>query len=137
MGSGRTDSTTADLFSTASPFEPSSSLASETPNATASARHVLPKNLHVAIRYLGEKELEQLAAAVLLEQARRGIKPAAAGTSHRKQRIEAVEAHLTTGKLNVIRAAFKAGVKPAQIAKQLGVSLPDVRQALILNEQKS
>jgi DNA-binding transcriptional regulator LsrR (DeoR family) len=38
--------------------------------------------------------------------------------------------HRTPGKVNAIRAAFKAGVKPPQIARQLGLSQSDVRKAL-------
>jgi len=37
---------------------------------------------------------------------------------------------LTTGKLNAVRAAFKAGVKPLAIARQFGISQSDVRKAL-------
>jgi hypothetical protein len=45
-------------------------------------------------------------------------------------KIEAAAVHLTPGKLNAVRAAFKAGVKPAQIARQFGLCQSDVRQAL-------
>jgi hypothetical protein len=37
---------------------------------------------------------------------------------------------LTTGKLNAMHAAFKAGVKPSAIARQFGISQSDVRKAL-------
>ena len=37
---------------------------------------------------------------------------------------------LTTGKLNAVLAAFKAGVKPSAIARQFGISQSDVRKAL-------
>jgi transposase-like protein len=37
---------------------------------------------------------------------------------------------LPQGKLNAIRAAFKAGVTPSQIARQFGVSQSDVQRAL-------
>jgi transposase-like protein len=37
---------------------------------------------------------------------------------------------LTTGKLNAVRAAFKAGVKPSAIARRFGISQSDVRKAL-------
>jgi hypothetical protein len=47
-----------------------------------------------------------------------------------KRRIEAAVVHLTPGKLNAVRAAFKVGVKPSQIARQFGLSQSDVRQAL-------
>jgi DNA-binding transcriptional regulator LsrR (DeoR family) len=32
--------------------------------------------------------------------------------------------------VNAVRAAFKAGVKPSQIARQFGLSQSDVRKAL-------
>jgi hypothetical protein len=38
--------------------------------------------------------------------------------------------HLTPGKMNAVRAAFKVGVKPSQIARQFGLPQADVRQAL-------
>jgi hypothetical protein len=37
---------------------------------------------------------------------------------------------LTPAELNAVRAAFKVGVKPLQIARQFGWSQSDVRQAL-------
>ena len=37
---------------------------------------------------------------------------------------------LTTSKLNAVRAAFRAGVKPRQIGRQFGLSDADVRKAL-------
>jgi hypothetical protein len=37
---------------------------------------------------------------------------------------------LTTGKLNAVRAVFKAGIKPSAIARQFGISQSDVRNAL-------
>ena len=52
----------------------------------------------------------------------------------RPQRRQAPAKHgvgsLTTGKLNAVRAAFKAGVKPSAIARQFGISQSDVRKAL-------
>jgi hypothetical protein len=53
-----------------------------------------------------------------------------------KPRIEAPALHLTPGKLNAVRAAFKAGVKPSQIARQFGLSQSDVRQALASNASR-
>jgi hypothetical protein len=44
--------------------------------------------------------------------------------------IEAAAVHLAPGKLNAVRAAFKAGVKPSQIARQFGLSQSDVRKVL-------
>ena len=53
-------------------------------------------------------------------------KPIADAKSQRRQ--EAGEGSLTTGKLNAVRAAFKAGVKPSAIARQFGISQSDVRR---------
>jgi len=43
---------------------------------------------------------------------------------------------LTTGKLNAVRAAFKADVKSAAIARQFGISQTDVKKALAGESQK-
>ncbi|MFY9953935.1 hypothetical protein [Bradyrhizobium sp.] len=129
MGSGRTGSTeTPDLFSTASPEE----TASRAPKPTASLRHALPKDLPAAIKYLNDQELEQLFAAVIAEQQRRGKKQTAPGKSLSK-RVEEPSTTLTIGKLNAVRAAFKAGVTPSKIAKQFGIPRADVRK-VIANE---
>jgi hypothetical protein len=71
-----------------------------------------------------------LLAAAVAEQRRRGRKPAVPVEPPDKQRIEAAVVHLTPGKMNAVRAAFKVGIKPAQIARQFGLSQSDERQAL-------
>jgi hypothetical protein len=37
---------------------------------------------------------------------------------------------LTQGKLNVVRAAFKAGITPSKIARQFGISQSDIRKGV-------
>jgi hypothetical protein len=91
-------------------------------------RHVLPKDLPAAIKQLNDQELDRLLAAALAEQKRRGREPA--GSIEPSNKIEGTAVHLTPGKLNAVRAAFKVGVKPSQIARQFGLSQSDVRQAL-------
>jgi hypothetical protein len=93
-------------------------------------RHVLPKDLPAAIKQLDDQELDRLQMAVLAEQKRRGRKPAVSGETPDKPQIEAAAVHLTPGKLNAVRANFKAGVKPSQIARQFGLAQSDVRKAL-------
>jgi hypothetical protein len=44
--------------------------------------------------------------------------------------VEAISPPLPQGKLNAVRAAFKAGVTPARIAREFGISQQDVRKAL-------
>jgi transposase-like protein len=54
----------------------------------------------------------------------------------RKRRIKEVAPPLAQGKLNAVRAAFKAGVRPSRIAREFGVSLSDVRKALASDEKR-
>ena len=45
-------------------------------------------------------------------------------------------AGLTQGRVNAVRAAFKAGITPARITRQFGLSLADVRKALSSDEPR-
>jgi hypothetical protein len=113
MPTRRSAETTPDLFSappTAKAPEPSAS------------RHLLPKDLAGALKRLDSAELDALLAAVTTEAERRGRLPPSTATPS--------AATLTTGKLNAVRAAFKAGVKPSAIARQFGISQSDVRKVL-------
>jgi predicted DNA-binding protein (UPF0251 family) len=74
--------------------------------------------------------LDRLLEAAVAEQRRRGRKRAESVEPPDNRRTEAAVVHLTPGKMNAVRAAFKAGVKPSQIARQFGLSQADVRQAL-------
>jgi predicted DNA binding protein len=83
---------------------------------------LLPKDLAGALKRLDSAELDALLAAVTTEAERRGRLPPSTATPS--------AATLTTGKLNAVRAAFKAGVKPSAIAQQFGISQSDVRKVL-------
>jgi hypothetical protein len=83
-----------------------------------------------AIKQLGDQELDRSQAAALAEQRRRGRKPAESVEPRDNRRIEAAAIHLTPGKMNAVRAAFQAGVKPSLIARQFGLSQSDVRRAV-------
>ena len=138
MGSDRAQSTKPDLLSMTSDRHPvSSSAASHTPPfAVSSPRYVLPRDLPSAIKQLDDQELDRLLAAVLAEQKRRGGKSRAANQPSQKHRVEPAGVCLTTGKLNAVRAAFGAGIKPTQIARQFGLSETDVRRAMASDEKK-
>jgi hypothetical protein len=100
-------------------------------------RHFLPRDLAGALKRLDDAEIDALLAAVTTEAERRGRlppspakeKPAADAKS------QAPVGSLTTSKLNAVRAAFKAGVKPSAIARQFGISQSDVRKVLAAEEQ--
>jgi hypothetical protein len=132
MGSGRSTPSIPDLFSTTH-REAASLLATSSPptadNAASSPRHVLPGDLPAAIKQLSDQELDQLQTALTAEIHRRGKKPPA----HQKAvyaRAESQSVSLTPGKLSAVRAAYKAGVTPAKIARQFGIPQSDVRKVL-------
>ena len=147
MGRDRGEQATPDLFSTEtardgspSPIKP---IPATQPTADASSqRHVLPKNLRTAVKYLSDAELDLLHAATLEEMGRRGrlpaidqtTKPSArTGKSFSGRQVEAAPLSLTRGQINAVRAAFKAGIKPRLIARQFGISQSDVRKVLASN----
>jgi len=145
MGSSRARSTTPDLFSTTSatlPLSPSvntppSSPATKDGGATGSSpSYGLPTNLPNALSHLDDDQLDRLLAAVHAEQQRRGKKLSVPDEPSRKQSNKEVAPPLAQGKLNAVRAAFKAGVRPSRIARQFGISLPDVRRALASDPSK-
>ena len=145
MPTRRPAETTPDLFSvpsTVTAAGPSAVPKSKArPDSLASQqRHFLPKDLAGALKRLDDVEIDALLAAVTAEAERRGRRPpspvkekpvADAKPQRRQEAGEDGTVSLATGKLNAVRAAFKAGVKPSAIARQFGISQPDVRKALM------
>jgi hypothetical protein len=78
-------------------------------------RYIFPQDLDTAIKHLDDQELDRLVSAALEERARRK-RPILPEQGQRKQHAETVAVSLPQGKLNAVRAAFKAGVTPARIA---------------------
>ena len=144
MHSGRTRSTPADLFSTASarvPLSPAvnappSSPTTDDVGAASSQSYALPKNLSSALGYLDDDQLNRLLAAVIAEQRRRGKEVPGSDKSPRKAVVKMVAPPLPQGKLNAIRAAFKAGFTPSRIARQFRISKSDVKKALASDPSK-
>ncbi len=97
--------------------------------ATGSLRYVLPKDLDAAIKRLDDQQLERLALAVLEERTQRK-RLSSPGNQQQRLKAESPTSSLPQGKLNAVRAAFKAGVTPARIAREFGLSHADVRNAL-------
>ena len=78
-----------------------------------------------------DAEIDKLLSAVTTEAQRRGrLRQPQAEPTGRRTAIKEISHGLTKGKLNAVRAAFKAGVKPSAIARQFGISQSDVRNAL-------
>jgi len=100
----------------------------EPDNSASQTRYLLPKDLAGALKRLDDIEVDALLAAVTSEAERRGRLPRASAS--RAPRLEDAGGSLTKSKLNAVRAAFKAGVKPSAIARQFGISQADVRKTL-------
>ena len=100
----------------------------------SSRRHVLPGNLDTAIKQLDNEQLDRLFSAVVAEQKRRGKR--LPNFDERTRRNEPSPPPLTSGQMNAVRAAFKAGVTPLRIARQFGLSQADVKKALACNNAK-
>src|SRR5438045_1733554 len=135
MGSGTNRSIKDDLFSLdQSPASNSVSqnerdslpLQADEPAREAPSTYQLPRNLPNALSHLDDDQLERLLSAVNVEFERRGKKASIRQKIERKPGVEDGAPPLAFGKLNAIRAAFKAGAKPSAIAKQFGVSQADV-----------
>ena len=146
MGNGSEPSTKADLFSPQQSRN-SSSLSADKPKSSpshtdeavvaSSQSYALPQNLPSALRYLDDDQLARLLAAVLAEkQARGGKALPVSDQPSRKKAIKEVAPPLAFGKINAVRAAFKAGVTPSRIARQFGISQSDVRKALAGDQSK-
>jgi hypothetical protein len=147
MGRDPAERTPPDLFPTVT------ASALPAPKATTeseSRRYVLPKNLHNAVKHLSDGELDLMHAATLEELKRRGRTPKSAETDlparpdltkiqsppTKTAKLNAAEVSLTRGQVNAVRSAFKAGITPSRIAREFGIPLSDVRQALARDETK-
>ena len=86
----------------------------------------------VALKRLDNAEIDALLAGVTTEAKRRGRLPPSPAKEPQTRQGSAEDGagSLTSGKLNAVRAAFKAGVKPSAIARQFGISQSDIRKAL-------
>jgi DNA invertase Pin-like site-specific DNA recombinase len=104
--------------------------------ATSNTRHILPGDLPNAIKQLEDHEFDRLLSAVLAEQKRRGKTSGEPNATSHKGPVKTTASSLTAGKANAVRAAFKAGVRPSQIARAFGVSQADVRKALASHAAK-
>ena len=123
--------------------------------APPSRRVVLPKDLPAAMRHLDDRELDLLLRAANDEARRRGgfaegrdafLDATGAGLARkeaspprsqtRQRKIKLAASPLTQGRVNAVRAAFKAGITPARIARQFGLSQTDVRKAISSDEPR-
>jgi hypothetical protein len=102
-------------------------------------RHFLPKDLPNAVKHLTDGELDRLLAVSIDEAKRRGRLPPSfqpnprnnsRQSSTEKRQSTTATVTLTRGQMNAVYAAFKAGIKPSQIARQFGIAQSDVHKVL-------
>jgi hypothetical protein len=158
MGRDPTERHTPELFPTSTTRDASALPAPKAATESEPQRYVLPKNLPNALKHLSDGELDLLHATTLEEMKRRGRTPQGIETglqtlrhrfdiraelpkrlppTEKRQHVDIAQAPpLAQGKLNAVRAAFKAGVTPSRIAKQFGISQSNVRKALASDETK-
>ena len=110
------------------------------PDMSAPPRIALPSDLAASLRHLDDVELRRLLDAVTTEVNRRNqdasvsipskdaSSPAKQARERRGQAISVED--ITEGKATLIRVAFGAGLKPAAIARTVGVSLSLVNRVL-------
>src|SRR5688572_8521508 len=137
--------TTPDLFSAAVVDGRRTEALSDRSAKSVEHRYILPGDLGAALTKLGDDELKILANAVEAEVRRRRLELPAHVKEDIKAKTDPVTPvairrdrlatkprtpSLTQGRINAIRAALKAGVKPSMIARQFGVSQSVVRRVL-------
>jgi hypothetical protein len=131
-------------------LEPSSRAPSLSPiDAPSPARVTLPSDLSGSLKYLDDAQLQTLIEAVTVEIDRRNqgasksetATAAATGTSSQGQSVTFRDKKtrgidgFPEGTANLIRASFRAGVKPAAIARTFRISQSLVNRILSATEK--
>jgi hypothetical protein len=99
-------------------------------DAPAPARVTLPSDLPGSLKYLDDAQLHEIAPAAPSESSSQG--QSAAGRNKRASGFD----EIPEGKANLIRASFKAGVKPAAIARTFRISQSSVNRVLSAVEKR-
>jgi hypothetical protein len=131
-------------------LEPSSRAPSLSPiDAPSPARVTLPSDLSGSLKYLDDAQLQRLLEAVTVEIDRRNqgapkdetVTAAATGTpsqgqsaAFRNKKTRGID-EFPEGTANLIRASFRAGVKPAAIARTFRISQSLVNRILSAAEK--
>jgi DNA invertase Pin-like site-specific DNA recombinase len=115
-------------------------------DAPLPARVTLPSDLAGSLKYLEDAQLQRLIEAVAIEMDRRrqgtsGKKAAAAEATRTSSEGQASDRkireinEIPEGRANLIRASFRAGIKPATIARTFRLSRSLVNRVLSSTEK--
>jgi hypothetical protein len=116
---------------------------SERQNHSPSARVTLPSDLSGSLKSLDDAQLQRLVEAVTVEIDRRnqsapknetGTSSRGQSGAIRNQKTRGIDG-FPEGTANLIRASFRAGVKPATIARTFRMSQSSVNRILSATEK--
>ena len=94
-------------------------------------RTVLPQNLAASLRHLPEQDIVRLAEAVNIEMQNRGLSsPKQRNQVPEKNKPDPVLSQLTRSQISLIRSSIQAGVKPAALSRQFGLTRAQITAAL-------
>jgi len=116
------------------PDKPKSTAIPASPaDVTDAQRRLLPHDLGRALQYASDEELKELREAVQQEMKRRNLpldpRPEAA-VKNKPSKADHPGHDLTRSQISIVRASIQAGVKPAVLARQFGISLAAIRAVL-------
>ena len=109
--------------------------------------HLLPNDLANSLTFISDQDFKILASAVDRERNRRqkaldGPEPAESPTRVRQKPYLTSSQNnprdpqpLTKARINALRAAIKAGVKPTALVRQFGISLTTLQHALTADRE--
>lgn len=122
------------------PDKPKSTAIPASPaDVTDAQRRLLPHDLGRALQYASDEELKELREAVQQEMKRRNLPldpgPEVAvktksSKSSKSSKADNPGDDLTRSQISLVRASIQAGVKPAVLARQFGISLAAIRAVL-------
>lgn len=98
-------------------------------------RTVLPQNLAASLRHLPEQDILRLAKAVAVELQSRGLPaPKQISLPRRNRAPDPDLSQLTISQINLIRSSTQAGVKPAALSRQFGLTRAQITAVLNAGE---
>ena len=92
---------------------------------------VLPQNLAASLQHLPEHDIMRLAEALATELDRRGLTaPKEKAKPQSKSVPDPILSQLTRSQIGLIRSSIQAGVKPAALSRQFGITRAQITAAL-------
>jgi hypothetical protein len=92
---------------------------------------VLPQNLAASLKHLPEHDIMRLAEALAVEMGSRGLTAAKETTKPQSKRVpDPVLSQLTRSQISLIQSSIKAGVKPAALSRQFGITRAQITAVL-------